>query len=333
MRRREFIAVLGTAAVRPLTARAQQVGRTRRVGILMDGTATSAVQQSLVMAFTEALARQGWIEGKNVTIDIRYNAADATLARIFAAQLIGIMPDVILSASTTNLMILREVTSTVPIVFTIVSGPVEQGFIASLAKPGGNITGFGYFEFSIGGKWLDLLKEIAPALTRIAVMFNPYTSPQSKFFMRSIESAGRALGVTVTSMPIHSTADIEPAISGFARRPDGGLILPPDSFMGQRSKLIADTANLHRLPSLGANFARYARNDGLMMYYGVAVNLVDQFRQAANYVDRILKGEKPADLPVQQPTKFELVINLETAKALGLTIPETLLATADEVIQ
>jgi putative tryptophan/tyrosine transport system substrate-binding protein len=333
MQRREFIAVLGSAAAWPLTARPQQVGRMRRVGILMDGTATSAVQQSLVKAFTEALARQGWIEGKNVTMDIRYNATDATLARIFAAQLIGVMPDVILSASTTNLMILREVTNTVPIVFTIVSGPVEQGFVASLGKPGGNITGFSYFDFSIGAKWLDLLKEIAPGLARIGVMFNPNTAPQSNFFMRSIESAGRPLGVTLTPMPIHSTADIEPAISEFARWLDGGLILPPDSFTGQRSKLIADTANLHRLPSLGANFARYARNDGLMMYYGVAVNLVDQFRQAANYVDRVLKGEKPADLPVQMATKYELVINLKTARALGLTIPETLLATADEVIQ
>jgi putative tryptophan/tyrosine transport system substrate-binding protein len=164
-------------------------------------------------------------------------------------------------------------------------------------------------------------------------MFNPDTSPQSNFFMRSIEAAAPTLGVTVRAMPIYSTADIEPAIANFASQPNGGLILPPDSFTGQRSKLIADTAILHSLPSLGANFARYARNDGLMMYYGVTLNLIDQFRQAANYVDRILKGEKAADLPVQQPTQFEFILNLKTAKALRLTIPETLLATADEVIQ
>jgi putative tryptophan/tyrosine transport system substrate-binding protein len=327
--RRDFVALFGVITL-VSTARAEQVARMRRVGVLMDGTAT---QQSFVKAFTEALAKTGWIEGKNVIVDIRYSAADVTLARIFAAQLIGIMPDVILCASTTNLMVLREVTNTVPIVFTTVSGPVEQGFVASLAKPGGNITGFGYFEFSIGSKWLDLLKKIAPGLARVAVMFNPETAPQSNFFIRSIEAAGPALGVAVTAMPVHATAEIEPAIANFARLPNGGLILPPDSFTGLRSKLIADAASLHSLPSLGANFTSYARNDGLMMYYGVTVNLIDQFRGAAIYVDRILRGEKAADLPVQQPTNFKLVINLKTANALGLTIPETPLATADEVIQ
>jgi putative tryptophan/tyrosine transport system substrate-binding protein len=263
---------------------------------------------------------------------MRYSAADATLARIFAAQLIGLMPDVILAAGTSNLTIIREVTNTVPVVFTTVSDPVEQGFVASLAKPGGNITGFGLWEFSAGGKWLDLLKKITPGLARVAVMFNPDTAPQSNFFMRSIRAVGPPLGITVTETPIHTTADIEPAIINLARQPNGGLILLPDSFTGLHSKLIADEANRYGLPSIGSVFPAYARDGGLM-YYGTTNNLVEQFRQAASYVDRILKGEKPGDLPVQNPTRYELVINLKTAKALGLTIPETPLATADEVIQ
>jgi len=335
MRRREFIAGLGGAAAAsalwPVAAPAQQSGRMRRVGVLMNGAATAALQQAEVKAFTEALAKAGWIDGKNVTIDVRYNAADAALARIFAAQLIGLMPDVILAASTTNLTVIREVTNTVPVVFTTVSGPVEQGFVASLAKPGGNITGFSNFEFSVGGKWLDLLKKMAPGLARVAVMFNPDTSPQSSFFMRSIEAAGSSLGITVTATPIRSTSDIEPVIANFARQPDGGLILSTDSFTGLRSKLIADTANRHGLPSLGS-LPEYARDGGLM-YYGVTINVVEQYRQAAGYVDRILKGAKPGDLPVQNPTRYEFVVNLNTAKALGLTVPLPLLGLADEVIE
>jgi putative tryptophan/tyrosine transport system substrate-binding protein len=332
VRRREFIAGLGAAsapAFSPKAARAQQAGRMRRVGVLIPGAATDAESQSNVEAFTEALAKVGWIEGKNVTVDIRYNADDAALARIFAAQLIGLMPDVILAHSTLDLTIVREATKTVPVVFIGVSDPVEQGFVGSLAKPGGNITGFINFEFSVGGKWLGLLKEMAPGLTRVAVMFNPDTSPQSNFFMRSIEAAGSSLGINVTATPVRATADIEPAIANFARQPNGGLILPTDPFTFFRFQLIADTANRHSLPSLGP-WPEYVRDGGLM-YYGI--NLVDQFRQAATYVDRILKGEKPGDLPVQNPTRYQLVINLKTAKALGLTIPETLLATADEVIQ
>jgi putative ABC transport system substrate-binding protein len=332
MNRRDFIAALGGAAAWPLAARAQQGDRVRRVGVLMNGAATAALQQAEVKAFTEALRNAGWIEGKNVTIDIRYNASDVTLARIFAAQLIGLMPDVILTASTTNLTIIRDVTNTVPVVFTNVSDPVEQGFVASLAKPGGNLTGFVEYEFSIGGKWLGLLKEVAPSLARVAVMFNPDTSPQSKFFMRSIEAAAHSLDVQAVAMAVRATDDIEPALETFARQPNGGLILPTDTFTSQRSKLIAETANRYGVPSLGA-LRQYAR-DGVLMCYGIEINQrVDQFRQAAMYVDRILKGEKPGDLPVQNPTKYELVTNIKTAKALGLDIPATVYARADEVIE
>jgi putative tryptophan/tyrosine transport system substrate-binding protein len=331
MKRREFIAGLGSAAAWPIVARAQQPDRMRRVGVLMNGAATEARQQAAVQAFTEALNKSGWIEGKNVSIDIRYNAGDAALARIFAAQLIGLMPDVILASSTTNLTMIREVTNTVPIVFTTISDPVEQGFVPSLAKPGGNITGFTQYDFSIGGKWLELLKQTAPDLARIAVMFNPDTSPQSNFFMRSIGAAGSSLGIAVTATTIHATADIDPAIENFARLPNGGLILPTDGFTIPRLKFIADTANRHRLPSLAHSFL-YAKDGGLMSY-GTTDQAGEISRRAANYVDRILKGERPGDLPVQNPTRYELVINLKTAKALGLTIPPNLLAVADEVIE
>ena len=336
MRRREFIAGLGAAAslaAPPLLAHAQQTASMRRVGVLMNGTATDALAQLQMKIFTEALRMAGWIEGKNIIIDPRYNAADIGLARIFAAQLIGLMPDVIFAVSTTNLTVVREVTNTVPIVFHSVSDPIEQGFVVSLAKPGGNITGFVAYEFSIGGKWLGLLKQAAPKLSRIAVMFNPDTSPQSNFFLRSIGAAASTLGIAVTPMLIRASTDIEPAIATFARQPNGGLILPTDSFMVPRYKLVADMANRHRLPSLGS-LREYAKDDGGLMFYGTSRDdSIEGLARAASYVDRILRGEKPGDLPVQTHTKYETVLNLKTAKALGLTIPETLLATADEVIQ
>jgi putative ABC transport system substrate-binding protein len=331
-RRRDFIAGLGGAMAWPLAARAQQGDRVRHVGVLMNGAATEAIGPANVKAFTEALSKSGWIEGNNVSIDIRYNAGDAALARIFAAQLIGLMPDVILASSTTNLTMIREITNTVPIVFTQVSDPIEQGFVLSLAKPGGNITGFTQYDFSIGSKLVGLLKQTAPDLARIAVMFNPDTSPQSNFFMRSIGAAGSSLGIAVTATTIRATSDIEPAIENFARQPNGGLILPTDSFTRPRFKFIADAANRCRLPSL-AYSPQYAKDGGLMNY-GIGLDsAIETFRRAANYVDRILKGERPGDLPVQNPTRYELVINMRTAKALALTVPPNLLALADEVIE
>ena len=215
--------------------------------------------------------------------------------------------------------------------FVAVSDPVAQGFVANVTRPGGNLTGFGMFEFSVGGKWVDLLKETAPRLARVGVMFNPDTLPQSKFFMHSIEAAAPSLGVQVMPIPVRATSDIEPAIESFARVPNGGLILPTDSFIRLRQTLIIELAGRHCLPAVSAD-AYFAKNGGLM-YYGATINLLEQFRQAAGYVDRILKGTKPGDLPVQRADKYTLAINLKTAKALGLTVPLPLIGLADEVIE
>jgi putative ABC transport system substrate-binding protein len=332
MRRRDFVVALGGAAAAwPLAVSAQQSGRMPRLGVLMNFTATDAMGQSQLATFVQALRQLGRVEGQNIQIDIRWNAGDAALARIYAAQLIGLLPDVILASSTTNLTVIQQATSTVPVVFVEVSDPVAQGFVANMTKPGGNLTGFSSYEFSIGSKWLDLLKEVAPTLARVAVMFNPDTSPQSKFFMRSIEVAAPSLGVQPVVVPVRTTADIEPALENLARQPNSGLMLPSDSFTALRGQLFADLAARHRLPSISSQlqFPKY----GGLMSYGVEINFANQFRQAATYVDRILKGAKPGNLPVQQPDKYTLVINLRTAKALGLNIPLPLSGLADELIE
>jgi putative tryptophan/tyrosine transport system substrate-binding protein len=328
--RRKFLATLGGAvAAWPLAAGAQS-GPVRRVGVLMNSTATDATWQSYFAAFVQALRQLGWIEGQNIRIDTRWSAGDATLARIYAAQLIGLTPDVILASSTTNLTVIQQATSTVPVVFIQVSDPVAQGFVANVTKPGGNLTGFSMYEFAIGNKWLDLLKEIAPGLARVGVMFNPDTSPQSKFFMRSIEAAAPSLGVQTSVIPVRATADIEPAFERFTA-PNSGLILPTDTFTNLRIELIADLAARHRLPSISAH-DRFPKVGGLM-YYGASINSLDQFQQAASYVDRILKGAKPGDLPIQRADKYTLVINLKVAKAIGLTVPLPLAGLADELIE
>jgi ABC-type uncharacterized transport system substrate-binding protein len=329
--RRKFLATIGGAALAwPFAARAQQGERMRRIGVLMNGAATDEAQ-SYMAAFVQGLRQLGWVEGQNLRVDIRWNAGDAALARTYAAQLIGLMPDVILAVTTVNLEIVRQATSTAPVVFVQVSDPVAQGFVASLPKPGGNLTGFSGTEFSVGGKWLDLLKEIAPGLARVAIMFNPDTAPQAKFFMRSIEAAASSLRVQSVVVPVRATADIEHAFESLARAPSGGLILTTDPFTYLRQQLIAELASRHRLPAISW-MPDFPKNGGLMSY-GVTINFLDQYRRAAGYVDRILKGEKPADLPVQAPTKYELVINLKTAKALGIDVPPTVLARADEVIE
>jgi ABC-type uncharacterized transport system substrate-binding protein len=332
VKRREFITLLGATAplLGPLAARAQ-TGAERRLGVLMNGTATDAATKLYVEAFVQELRQLGWIEGRGIRIDIRWNAGDAQLARIYAAQLIGLMPDVILTSSTTNLTVIQQATSTVPVVFVQVSDPVAQGFVASLTKPGGNLTGFSSLEFSIGGKWLDLLKEAVPRLTRVGVMFNPDTSPQSKFFLRSIETAAASLGMQAASIPVRASIEIEPTIESLAHQSGSSLILPTDTFTRLRVDLIAEATIRHRLPAISA-YDDFAKGGGLMSY-GAVINVIDQFRQAANYVHRILRGAKPSDLPVQQSVKYRLVINLETAKALGLTMPLPLLGRADEVIE
>jgi putative tryptophan/tyrosine transport system substrate-binding protein len=322
MRRREFIAGLGGAVAWPLVAQAQQPARIRRVSVLMGSALTEAEQQSYLAAFVQGLRQLGWTEGQNLRMDVRWNAADAGLARTYAVQLIGLMPDVILAVSTVNL------TAILPVVFLSVADPVAQGFVASVRHPGGNLTGFSYLELSLGSKWVGLLKDVAPDVGRVAVMFNPETSPHyPKFFMPVIEAAAQSLGVQAIATPVRSTADIEPALASFARQPNGGLILPGDV----HQKLIANLGGRFRLPSISgiSDFAK----DGGLMDYGPQIDLLGQFRQAASYVDRILNGSKPGGLPIQGPDKYRLVFNLSTAKALGLTIPPNLLAIADEVIE
>jgi len=332
IKRRTFIAGLGSAAAWPVLARAQQGAPIRRIGVLMNGTAVEATSQAELAAFVQGLRQLGWIDGQNLRIEVRWGGPDLTVQRIYAAQLIGLKPDVILVAATPGLRVIREATSTVPVVFVRVSDPVAQGFVADLRQPGGNITGFSAYEFSIGGKWLGLLKEIAPALSRVAVMFNPDSNAsQFKLFFSAMEAAAPALRVQVITMPVRSAADIEAALAGFSQQPNSGLALPTFTPGFGRQRLIADLAVRYRLPSISST--RFAHDFGGLMDYGISGGYVGQFGQAAGYVDRILKGTKPADLPVQAPTQYRLVINMKTAKALGLTIPETLLATADEVIQ
>ena len=331
MRRRDFIAGLGGAAAWPLAARAQQGDRIRRIGVLMAAAANEPEFQSYLAAFTQELRQLGWTEGQNLRIDVRWNAGDAGLARIYAAQLIGLMPDAILAASTMNLTVIEQATSTVPVVFVQVADPVTQGFVASMRQPGGNTTGFSLYEFSVGGKWLDLLKEIAPGLARVAFMFNPDTAPYSKYFMPVMEAAATSLGMQINATPIQAAAEIEPALARFARQPNGGLMMPGDSFTRLHQTLIADLAGHYRLPSIAGSID-FAKEGGLMDY-SPFVGVGDQYRQAATYIDRILKGSKPADMPVQAPTKYRLVINMKTAKALGLTVSLRLLGVADNLIE
>ena len=327
--RRKFLATLGGAAAAwPLAAGAQQ---SRRVGVLMGFPATDSVAQAYLAAFVQALRQFGWIEGQNLHLDIRWNAGGAALGQTYAAQLIGLQPEVILVATTKNLEVIREATTTVPVVFVQISDPVAQGFVASLTKPGGNLTGFSAYEFSTGGKWLDLLKEIAPGLARAAVLFNPDTSPQSKFFMRAVETAASSRSVRAIAVQVGAAADIERAITSFARESNGGLILPTDTYTTLHQKQIVELADRYRLPAISWN-PEFARVGGLMSY-SVTVTTLEQYRQAAADVDRILKGAKPGDLPIQQAGKYTLVINLKTAKALGLTVPLPLTGLADEVIE
>jgi putative ABC transport system substrate-binding protein len=334
MRRRDFITMLGgvAAAVWPLAAAAQQGTAVRHIGVLMNGIATDAHRQSQLAALVQRLRELGWVDGQNIRVDVRWNAGDAELARIYAAQLIGLAPDVIVASSSTNLTAVQQATSTVPVVFITVTDPLVQGFVTSVTRPGGNITGFAQNEFSIGGKWLGLLKEIAPDLSRIAVMFNPETSPQSKFFVSAIKSAASSLSLETVVLPVHSTGDIETALTSFARQPNGGLILPTDTFTVLRAQLIAELAIRQRVPTITGN-ATSAPVGFLMYYKGADDNILGQWGQAAGYIDRILKGAKPGDLPVQSVDKYSLVINLKTAKALDLTAPSGLLSIADEVIE
>jgi putative tryptophan/tyrosine transport system substrate-binding protein len=330
-KRREFITLLGGAATLwPLAVCAQQERRVRRVGILLSAAATEAEYQVFLAAFVQEMRRRGWIEGQNFRMDVRWNAGDAVLSQTYAAQLIGLMPDVIVAGSTANLVAVRQATNTIPIVFVQVADPLTQGFVSNMRHPGGNITGFSLYEFSLGGKWLNLLKEIAPNLRRVAVLFNPGTAPYFKFFQTVLDAAAPPLGVQVIPLPLLTEWQIEPRLTEFAREPSGGLMLLGDSFTRLHHKEIAELAGRYQLPSIApVDLA----NAGGLMDYGPNFDLADHYGQAATYVDRILKGAAPGDLPIQTPTKYKLAINLRTAKALGLNVPLPLLGLADNVIE
>jgi putative ABC transport system substrate-binding protein len=306
---------------------AQQAERVRRIGVLLLGVESDPSPKSNAAAFTQALAGLGWTDGRNMRIDLRWGRGDMNRIRALAQELVGLQPDVILAGGVASQVLQRE-TRTIPVVFANVSDPVASGTVASLNRPGGNITGFATMEASMGGKWLELLSEIAPGLTRVAIMFNPGTSPVSTY-MPSLRSAARSLRVEPTIAPVHSDVEIETAIIALGREPGGGLIIIPSIFAVVHRVPIILAAARHNVPAVYSQ-SDFARDGGLLSY---APDQVDLFRRATSYVDRILRGAKPAELPIQFPTKFEMVVNLKTAKALGLTVPQSILLSADEVIE
>ena len=317
------------AAIGPLRAGAQQPGSVRRIGVLMGSAENDPESQSRLAAFRERLAALGWTEGRNLSIDIRWGAGDVNRASAFARELVALQPALILSNSTPVTAALQRETRTIPIVFSGVSDPVGSGLVTTLSRPGGNITGFTNLESSLIGKWLELLKEIAPRVTRVAVMFNPDTAPYAEYYLRPLRAAAPKLGVKAFAATVRSESDIQEAITGLGSEPGGGLIVMTDSFMiVHRKSAIALTAR-YKVPAI--YFSGFLAVDGGLNSYGV--DIADLFRRAAPYVDRILRGAKPADLPVQQPTKFELVVNRKTAAALGLEIPQSVLLRADRLIE
>jgi putative tryptophan/tyrosine transport system substrate-binding protein len=329
MNRREFIAGLGSAAVSSAAARAQQPERMRRIGVLMTHDENDRLAKARISAFTQALADLGWTDGRNVRMDLRWYDADINQTRALAHELVGLQPDIILVAgSTVATAAVQRETQTVPIVFLNVGDPVASGVVARLDRPNGNITGFAAFEASLGGKWLELLSEIAPGLKRAAIMFNPDTARASAY-MPSFETAARSLNVVPITAPVHSDVEIETAIIALGREPGGGLVVMADlfTFTHRAAIILAAARNNVSAVYWESDFVR----DGGLLSYGH--DGVDEYRRAATYVDRILRGAKPAELPVQLPTKFEMVVNLKTAKALGLNLPPNLLAIADEVIE
>ena len=329
MRRRDFITLMGGAAAAwPLAARAQQPEPMRRIGVLMNRAADQPEGQAEVAAFQKALQQLGWNDGRNVRLDIRWSANDVDLDRKYAAELVALGPDVVLANGTLSVAALQRVTRNLSIVFVGVSDPVGAGFVDSLARPGGNVTGFMIFEYSLSGKWLELLKQIAPSVTRAAVLRDS-DNPAGIAQFGAIQAAAQSLGVEVSPVSIRDAGEIERAVAAFARSANGGLIVTPSAGTSVHQNLIIALAAQHRLPAVYALRSNVA-GGGLISY---GPDSVSQYRPAAGYVDRILKGEKPADLPVQAPTKLELVVNLKTAKALNLAIPASVLARADEVIE
>jgi putative tryptophan/tyrosine transport system substrate-binding protein len=330
MRRREFIAGLGSAAAWPMVARAQQGDRVRRIGVLMPYEEYDPEAKAQLSAFTQGLAELGWIGGNTLRIDIRWATGDPDRMRMFAKELVGLHPDVIFVSGTPSTAALQRETRTIPIVFTNVADPVGEGFVAGLSRPAGNLTGFIYTEAGIAGKWVELLIEMAPAIKRAAIMFNPDTAPGGgSYFLPAFEAAARSLKVEPIAAPVHSDAEIETFINSFGREPGGGLAVTGDAFMFvHRAPIILATARNNMLAVYQSQV--FVSAGGLLSY---GPDEVGNFHRTASYVDRILHGATPADLPVQLPVKFQMTINLKTAKALGLTVPPSILHLADEVIQ
>jgi len=328
VRRRELIAILGGAAAWPLTATAQQPDRVRRIGVLQTVAATDPEGLVRMAAFLEGLQQLGWIDGRNVRIDTRWGAIDEDRSRQYAAELIALSPDILLATASPSVAALRAVSRTVPIVFAHAVDPVGAGFVDSLARPGGNVTGFVLFEYAIGAKWLELLKEITPGITRVAILRDPTTAAGMGQF-GAIQSVAPSFGVEVNPLSLRDAGEIERGVADFADSPNGGMIVTAAPLATLHRDLIIALAARHKLPAIYSS--RFFAAAGGLAYYGP--DLTAQYRRAAGYIDRILRGEKPANLPVQAPTKYELAINLKTAKALGLTVPPTLLARANEVIE
>jgi putative ABC transport system substrate-binding protein len=330
MRRREFITLIGnTAMAWPLAAHAQLPDRLRRVGVLMPDAEDDPQSQADITAFRQELQNDGWAEGRNVRIDYRWSGGKVDAARAAAAELLSLAPDVIVTDGRQALGELRHAALAVPIVFMEIDEPVFYGFVKSLARPDGNMTGFTGLEPGVGAKWLELLREIAPRVTRAAVVFNPRTAPGAALFSRSAEEVAQKFAVEVIRAPVFEPADIDAVMTMLARDPGGGMIFPVDTFTEVHRKLIFEIAARDRLPAI-YGVRKFAAAGGLVSY---GIDLPGQFQQAAGYVDRILRGERPADLPVRQPAKFELVINLKTAKTLGVTVPPSLLGRAEALIE
>jgi putative ABC transport system substrate-binding protein len=327
MRRRELLGILGGAAGWPLVARAQQSGEMRRVAVLLGSAESDLEAQSLIGRTRHRLEELGWSEGRTIRIEYRWTAGDNNRLRAYATELAQLKPDVIVCEGTPVVAALQQATRTIPIVFVNANNPIGSGFVASIARPGGNITGLVSFEPDMGGKWLETLKEIAPDVARVALIYNPQTHTGQHF--QSIDSVSQTLAVKAIRLPFSNAAEIERALGDFAREPKGGLLVLPDISTNLYNDLICTLAARHRLPAIYP-FRHFITNGGLTSY---GADTKDMYRKLAEYVDRILRGAKPADLPVQTPTKFELIINLKTAKALGIDIPPPLLGRADEVIE
>ena len=329
MKRRKFLTLLGSAAIGwPLDARAEQPERTRLLGVLMGFEEADPDSRALVAVFEAALEKLGWTKDRNLRMEIRWGGGDVTRIGALAKELVGLRPDAILAQTTPVATALNRETKTIPIVFVTVSDPIGSGLATSLTHPGGNITGFAFVEPAMGGKWVELLKEIAPSTSHTALLFNPTTAPPLAFYLPSIETAGASFNVKARTAPVHSREEIDGAVAVEASNPGGSMIVMPDAFNATNREVIIASAARHRLPAIYSNnFV----NSGGLVYYGA--NFPESFRLGASYIDRILRGAGPENLPIQLPTKFDLAINLKTARALGLTVPAALLARADEVIE